>query len=420
MGLFSAIRDKLQVGAPPPPQPSLSEDLVRQALRAVIDPDLHQDIVTLGFVTSVRITEAVVAVEVNLTTPACPVKEKLKAECEAAIKSLPGVKAVEVTMTATTRSQRPGASAAARGATAPQEHQATATVYPGLAGVKHIIAVASGKGGVGKSTTAVNLAYALAATGSKVGLLDADVYGPSIPRMVTITKGAEESAPGMVTPPDAHGVKVLSTGMFASAKEATILRGPMVGSVVKQLLTQVAWGDLDYLVIDYPPGTGDIQLTISQTVALSGAVIVTTPQEVALLDVRKAVSMFKTLKVPILGVLETMSFFVCDGCDKRHFIFRQGGGEKLARELGVAFIGGIPLDPRIAQGADEGRALVREWPDSEAATAYRTAAGSLARQLSILALKADGALDQFTLTWRDGMSPTASGPRLNTAPQSEA
>jgi len=281
-------------------------------------------------------------------------------------------------------------------------------------GVKSIVAVASGKGGVGKSTTAVNIAFALARAGQKVGLLDADVYGPSIPRMVKVTKPAGQSqGPGgtMMTPPEADGVKVLSAGMFLEQGDAATLRGPRAGGVVKQFLTQIDWGELDVLLIDYPPGTGDIQLTISQTAPLSGALVVTTPQEVALLDVRRAVAMFKTLKVPVLGVIETMSSFICDGCDKVHHIFREGGGERLARELGVSFLGGIPLDPRVVVGGDEGRPQVVEFPDSPVAKAYASAAQASSAQLerlrnvqTTIGIKDIQNADERTLaiTWTDG------------------
>ena len=282
MGLLTSIKDKLSGSTT-----GLSEALVRQALSVVQDPDLHNDIVTLGFVRNIVIKGDSVSVEVNLTTPACPVKEQLKTQCEEALRKLPGVNTVQVTMTATTR-----------GAKLPE----AAAVTPMLANVRNIIAVASGKGGVGKSTTAVNLAYALQRLGGRVGLLDADVYGPSIPRMVKISSNAEQQG-NIITPPDADGIKVISMGMFTSGDQAAILRGPMAGQIIKQFLTQVQWGELDYLVIDYPPGTGDIQLTISQTAPVTGAVIVTTPQEVSLIDVRKAIGMFKTLKVPVLGVI---------------------------------------------------------------------------------------------------------------------
>ncbi|MEN9836275.1 MAG: Protein mrp [Pseudomonadota bacterium] len=383
MGLFSSVKDKLGGGGT---RSGITEAQVKEALAKVQDPDLHQDIVALGFVRNIVINGDKVAVEVNLTTPACPVKEQLKAQCETELKEIPGVAQVEVTMTATTR--------------APQR-DSNAAVVPALAQVKNIIAVASGKGGVGKSTSAVNLAYALARTGSKVGLLDADVYGPSIPRMVRITQLAEEGGPNVIIPPLADGIKVISVGMFTQASDATILRGPMAGSVIKQFLTQVQWGELDYLVIDYPPGTGDIQLTISQTAPVTGAVIVTTPQEVSLIDVRKAMSMFKTLKVPVLGVIETMSYFVCDGCDKKHQIFRSGGGERLARESGVSLLGAIPIDPRVAVGGDEGRPHVAAFPDAPASQAYIAAAGAAAQQLSILNAQASGILNQFAVEWKN-------------------
>lgn len=383
MGLFTQVRDKL-TGTPRSP---LTEADVRKALGNVQDPDLHKDIVSLGFVRNIEIKGDTVSLEVNLTTPACPVKEQLKLQCETELQKLPGVRTAQVTMTATTTRSN-----AQQGAAQP-------TVTPSLAGVKNIIAVASGKGGVAKSTTAVNLAYALAKSGSKVGLLDADVYGPSIPRMVKITKPAHQEG-ATVVPPEAEGIKVISVAMFSEGAKATILRGPMAGGVVKQFLTQVEWGELDYLIIDYPPGTGDIQLTISQTASLSGALIVTTPQEISLIDVRKAVDMFKTLKVPVLGVVETMSYFVCDGCDKKHYIFRQGGGEKLARDYGVALLGAVPIDPAIAVGGDEGRPHVLSTPDSVAAKAYSAIAGALARQVSILNAQNDGALTSFSLTWK--------------------
>ncbi len=387
MGLLSGLKEKLS-GNQPPKGPTEAD--VRQALTVVRDPDLHQDIVALGFVRNVVIERGIVSLEVNLTTPACPVKEELKTQCETVLRALPGITDVKVTMTATTR--------------APAASQALSS-NPALAGVKNIIAVASGKGGVGKSTTAVNLAYALARAGSKVGLLDADVYGPSIPKMVRLTRLAEGGVDNRILPPEADGVKVISAAMFASTGGntggAAILRGPMAGNVVKQFLTMVEWGELDYLVIDYPPGTGDIQLTISQTAPVTGAVIVTTPQEVALLDVRKAVQMFKTLKVPVLGVVETMSYFVCDGCDKKHYLFREKGGEKLARELGVAFLGAVPIDPAVTIGGDEGTPHVVSHPDSIAAKAYVQAAGAAAAQLSILNAQQSGALREFTLVWKN-------------------
>jgi len=364
---------------------TLDENAVLEALRAVQDPDLHRDIVSLGFVRNVKIKSGEVSFEVNLTTPACPVKEKLKTQCEEVVMALPGVTGVKVTMTASTRGSLP--------------INTGSPVSAALGQVKNIIAVASGKGGVGKSTTAVNLAWALAKSGSKVGLLDADIYGPSIPLMTHLREGATASE-NLVAPPVVDGVKIMSVGMFNQGGKATIMRGPMAAAVIKQFLTQVAWGELDYLVIDYPPGTGDIQLTISQTAPVTGAVIVTTPQEVALIDVRKAISMFETLKVPVLGVVETMSYFVCDNCDKKHFIFREGGGSRVASEHGVAWLGGIPMDPGLVKASDEGTPFVAGHPDTPAGKAFFDVAGAVAAQVSILHAENKNVLQHFSLEWK--------------------
>ena len=265
--------------------------------------------------------------------------------------------------------------------------------------VKNIIAVASGKGGVGKSTSSVNLAYALKASGSRVGLLDADIYGPSLSLMTKI--GRPDGTSGqMIIPPEVDGIKVISVAMFAMDKQAQILRGPMVSQIIRQFLTQIEWGDLDYLLIDYPPGTGDIQLTLSQLAPITGAVIITTPQEVALLDVRRAAHMFHTMKVPVLGVIETMSYFLCDGCDKKHYIFRKGGGKKVANELGVPLIAEVPIDPSVSAGSDSGDPVVKRIPESSVGKAYIEAAGGVASQQSIVNLENAGALQQFSLVWQ--------------------
>ena len=380
MGILGTIQEKILGRTPTGP----SEEQVLTALRAVKDPDLHKDIVTLGFVRNVSIKDGAVSLEVNLTTPACPVKDKMKAEVESILRELPGVKEVGVTMTATTRGM---------------PVNTTHPVSQALGRVRNIIAVASGKGGVGKSTTSVNLAYALAANGAKVGLLDADVYGPSIPLM-TRPSAPSGSATNMVNPPDAGGVKVISIGLFNPGSKATILRGPMAASVIKQFLSQVDWGELDYLVIDYPPGTGDIQLTISQTAPITGAVIVTTPQEVALIDVRKAISMFETLKVPVLGVVETMSWFTCDGCTKKHHIFREGGGARVAAEHGVAFLGGIPIEPALVSASDKGEPLTKTQPHHPASLAFKEVAGAVASQVSILHEQNKDVLTTFSIEWK--------------------
>ncbi len=270
----------------------------------------------------------------------------------------------------------------------------------GLGHVKNIIAVASGKGGVGKSTTAVNLALSLKEKGLKVGLMDADIYGPSLPHMTGV--GVPTAVEGkLVVPPEAFGVKVISISMFASAKDnANILRGPMAGSVVKQFLTNVAWGELDYLIIDYPPGTGDIQLTISQSVSVTGAVIVTTPQDIALIDVKKAVSMFSTLKVPVIGVIETMSWFICDGCEKRHELFGSGGGKKIAQSFAVPLLSQIPFEAAVMEGGEDAKPVAVEYPDSPSAKAYMTAAEQTIKEVNMIAAGQGQALGSFSLTWQ--------------------
>jgi ATP-binding protein involved in chromosome partitioning len=385
MSLFGSVIDKMKGGSKTPPVAGLTEETIKAALAHIIDPDLGKDIVSLGFVRNVKIDGTAVSLDINLTTPACPVKEAFKKQAEEALLKVPGLTSASVNMTATTRSAK-----------------AELDGRPeSLKGVKNIIAVASGKGGVGKSTTAVNLAFALRRSGAKVGLLDADVYGPSIPKMVKIDTKAMMAEGNAIVPPESDGIKLLSCGMFNDEDKATILRGPMAAGLIKQFLTQVNWGELDYLIVDYPPGTGDIQLTLAQMAPIAGAVIVTTPQEVALLDVRKAINMFKTMKVPVLGVIETMSYFICDGCDKKHFLFSQGGGDRLMKEYGVPLLAQVPIDPRIAAGADQGKPLVVELPESVGARSYSEAAGAVAQQIAILSANDDGGLSSFSLTWKN-------------------
>ena len=399
MNLVTSFRKKI-FGEEPP---EITEDLVREALSKVQDPDLHRDLVSLGFVKKIEISGSKVHATINLTTPACPVKEQLQKECESVIKAIPGVSSVQVLMTAQqTRSSNP---------------TPTDSTIPGLSKVRHIIAVASGKGGVAKSTTSVSLAYALHQLGAKVGILDADVYGPSLPQMLKSLpfETTQETKDQRIIPPIAAGVKVVSIGMFAQESRASILRGPMAGGVVKQFLTQVEWGDLDYLIIDCPPGTGDIQLTISQTVRLTGAVIVTTPQEISLIDVRKCLDMFKTLKVPILGVIETLSYFTCDQCDKKHFIFRSGGAQKLCREYGISHLGDIPIDPSMVTHCDSGLPQILDLASAPSAAAYREATQKLVRGISIIEEARAGSvakLSDFEFNWNTmPVGPEASTPR---------
>lgn len=267
-----------------------------------------------------------------------------------------------------------------------------------LENVKHIIAVGSGKGGVGKSTVSLNLAMALQKFGKRVGLIDADVYGPSQQHMTRAAR-PQMLEGDLIDPPVVEGLKVISVAMFAAAGQAQMLRGPMAAQVLRQFLTQVAWGELDYLLIDLPPGTGDIQLTLAQSVPISGAVLVTTPQELSLIDVRKAVSMFQTLNVPLLGVIENMSYFVCDQCTKKHYLFGQGGGQRLAAEFGTNLLAEIPMDPKVAEASDLGRPALVHLPSSPVTETYQKIADRLLAQ-QLLQKDSDGALGYFLLEWK--------------------
>lgn len=283
----------------------------------------------------------------------------------------------------------PSPKAQASGPSAPQKSGA-------LEAVKHLIAIGSGKGGVGKSTVALNVALSLQKMGKKVGLVDADIYGPSQQHMTNAPRPTMLEG-DLIDPPLYEGVKLVSVAMFAAAGQAQLMRGPMAAQVLRQFLTQVAWGELDYLLIDLPPGTGDIQLTLAQMVPLSGAVLVTTPQDISLIDVRKALFMFQTLNVPIFGVIENMSYFLCDQCDKKHYLFGQGGGQKLALESGAPLLAEIPLDPQVATSSDAGRPIVVSHPTSIVAQTYLQIAD---RVLAQQAVPNDGALGYFVLEWK--------------------
>src|SRR5919197_5658567 len=351
------------------------EQEVLDALRVVQDPDLHRDIVSLGFVQNLKVEDGTVAFEINLTTPACPVKDQLKNQARMAVARLPWVTDVNVAMTART--------VAARG-------QGGSTT-PLIPKVKNVIAVASGKGGVGKSTTSVNLAVALSQTGARVGLLDADVYGPNLPLMMGLKDRPELSGnQGAIDPIVRYGIKLVSIGFFLDENKPVIWRGPMVHGAIQQFLRDIDWGELDYLVVDLPPGTGDAPLSLSQLIPLSGVVIVTTPQDVALQDVAKGIGMFRQLEVPIVGVIENMSYFICPGCDTRHELFGRGGGERIAKSFGIPFLGQVPLQPNVRTGGDQGQPGVVADPDSPAAEGFRTVAGAVARQVSVLAFQARG------------------------------
>jgi ATP-binding protein involved in chromosome partitioning len=343
---------------------SVTQDQVLSALRSVRDPDLHKDIVTLGFVKDVRISDGEVDFTIELTTPACPVRDEMKTEAEQKVKALPGVTAARAKMTADVR---------ARGGFGRQA----------VPGIRNIVAVGAGKGGVGKSTTSVNLAVALARRGARVGLMDADVYGPNIPQMLGLGDQPELSEDKKMVPPEAHGIKVISMGMLVPPDQPVIWRGPMLHGAVQQFMREVAWGEVDYLVVDLPPGTGDVSLSMAQSVPVAGAVLVTTPQGVSVADVRKAVGMFRQLNIPILGVIENMSYFACPHCGEVTEIFGSGGGEAMARDMGIPFLGKVPIDTRVRQGGDEGAPIVSAVPEAPAAKAFDEVARKVAAQVSI-------------------------------------
>jgi ATP-binding protein involved in chromosome partitioning len=354
---------------------STREQEVLDALRVVQDPDLHRDIVSLSFVQNLQISPSgAVTFDVNLTTPACPVKDQLKAQARQVVANLPWVTDVQVTMTAST--------AAARG-----QGQST----PLIPQVKNVVAVASGKGGVGKSTTSVNVAVALAQTGATVGLMDADIYGPNVPLMMGLKDKPDiHGEEGRIQPVVRYGIKLVSIGFFLDERKPVIWRGPMVHGAINQFLRDFDWGDLDYLVVDLPPGTGDAPLSLSQLIPLSGVVIVTTPQDVALQDVAKGMAMFKQLEVPVIGVIENMSYFICPNCSERHELFGRGGGERIAQVFDVPFLGQVPLQLNVRTGGDEGQPVVMADPHSPAALAFSAVAGAVARQVSVLAFQARG------------------------------
>lgn len=345
---------------------SLTEQNVLDALRVVKDPDLHKDIVALDFVKDLSIQGKNVSFTIELTTPACPVREELKASSVKAVRdAIEGVADVRVEMTSKVVSHDRG----------PQQ----ASI---LTGVKNTIAVASGKGGVGKSTVSVNLAVALARDGAKVGLVDLDMYGPSIPLMMGIT-GRPTMSNNRLLPMEKWGVKVMSIGFLVDPMQAVVWRGPMVSGAVKQFMSDVEWGELDYLVMDLPPGTGDIQLTLVQTIPLTGAVVVTTPQDISLADALKAWKMFDKVNVPVLGVVENMSYFICTHCGEREEIFDNGGGRRTAEKLGVPFLGEIPIFTNIRVSGDRGIPIAADGKAPVQAEIIQKIARNTAAQVSI-------------------------------------
>ena len=344
----------------------VTPEAVLAALRQVEDPDLKQDLVSLGMIRDLEIEGGKVRFTIVLTTPACPLKSKMEADARNAVAALPGVEAVEVKMDAEV----------------PNDGRVRGLLK---VPVRNAIAVGSGKGGVGKSTVAVNVAVALAQAGARVGLLDADIYGPNVPTMMGI-KHLPPAREGRLLPAEAYGVKVMSIGFLVKPGQALIWRGPMLHSAIRQFLSDVEWGELDYMIVDLPPGTGDAPLSLAQSLSLSGGVIVTLPQKVSLDDASRGLQMFQQLQVPVLGIVENMSYLeLPDG--SRMDIFGAGGGEALAKQTGVPFLGAIPMDPAVREGGDSGTPIVVSNPESPVAQAFIRLAEQLAAQLSIHAMK---------------------------------
>jgi ATP-binding protein involved in chromosome partitioning len=348
------------------PMTSISEAAVLDALRTVQEPELGGDLVTRNMVRDLAIDGDKVAFTVELTTPACPLKDQIEAEVRRALTPL-GVTDVGITWGATVRRAAP---------------RSAEQLLPG---VKNVIAVASGKGGVGKSTVSVNLAVALARAGATVGLLDADITGPNIPMMLGVEGQPTASENNRILPLERHGVKVISIQFFVPEGQPIVWRGPLIGGAISQFLRDVEWGELDYLVVDLPPGTSDAQLTLAQAVPISGTVLVTTPQDVALSDVAKALSMLQRLNVPVIGIVENMSAFVCPHCGEATEIFGRGGGERFAQEHGLELLGKIPLDVTVRQGGDAGVPAVAQREPGPAAVALEAVAGLVAARMSVRA-----------------------------------
>ena len=344
------------------PTSSPTIESLRNALRGVNDPELHQDLVSLGMVEHLALEGATVLVKINLTTPACPMKAVIERDVRAALEVILGVEAVNVSFGATVRSQS----------------------KPALEGIQHIIVVGSGKGGVGKSSVAVNLATALAQTGAKVGLMDGDIYGPSVSHMLGESSARlKANEQRKMVPLERHGIKFVSMANLVAPGQALVWRGPMLHSAVQQFLKDVAWGELDYLIIDLPPGTGDVQLSLSTTVNVTGAVIVTTPQDVALIDATRAIDMFRKNNVPILGMIENMSYFIAPDTGNRYDIFGHGGAKDTALRLNLFFLGEIPLDIPTREASDAGTPVVLSTPQSPAAVALSSLARTLAGRISV-------------------------------------
>ncbi|MBT6120392.1 P-loop NTPase [bacterium] len=350
-----------------------NNEQVLEKLSVIIDPDLDKDIVTLGFIKKLKIEKGNVSFSIELTTPACPVKDMFKKEAERVVKELDWVETVEIEMTAQPIKQKP-------------------SQMKGLERVRHIIAVGSGKGGVGKSMVATNLAFSLSKTGAKVGLFDADVYGPSLPTMVGFENISLKMEGAFIEPLDYEGVKLMSFGYATESSGESgpaIMRGPMVSQVIQQLLGSTDWGELDYLILDMPPGTGDIQLTIGQQVPVTAAVIVTTPQRISFVDVVKGIQMFDELKIPTIAVVENMAYFKCNDCSKKHQVFGKGALNSLSEEFGFTQSFQLPMQYEVSYYSDNGQPLVLAEPDNEVTQLFAELSEAVVREVSKLAYVSD-------------------------------
>jgi ATP-binding protein involved in chromosome partitioning len=366
------------------PVENLTEQSILEALRNVQDPELHRDIVSLGMVKNLSVDHGQVKFTVELTTPACPLRETIERDCKQALGQVPGISGLEISFGAQVRGSKAGAGQTDL-----------------LPTVKNVVLVAAGKGGVGKSTVAANLAVALQLHGAATGLLDADIYGPSVPILMGIKgepRKIEVNGGYKIEPSMAHGVPVMSIGFFLDPDQAVIWRGPMLGKALHQLMADVHWGDLDYLVVDMPPGTGDVQITFSQQLKVSGALLVATPQDVALADVIRAKSMFDKVMIPIVGIVENMSYFICDGCGKKHEIFSRGGAQRAAERFQIPYLGEIPITPALREGGDRGVPILIQDPKSEVSKSFFEIAARLAGQLSIASERAKGARSPTIIT----------------------
>jgi ATP-binding protein involved in chromosome partitioning len=357
----------------------LTRESVMAALATVNDPELHRDLVSLGMVKNVDLPEpGLVIVQVQLTTPACPLKGQINRDIEEALGRLPGFQAVRVDFSANV--------SAGRGAQGPQAELAP--------GVRNIIGIASGKGGVGKSTVALNLSISLAKTGARVGLLDADIYGPNIPTMMGLPVGQPPRVvDDKMVPIEKFGIKMISMGLLVPEDQPVIWRGPMLNSALRQFFGDVHWGELDYLIVDLPPGTGDVQISLVQLVQVTGCVIVSTPQTVSLQDAKKGLAMFHQTNTPVLGLIENMSYFICPNCEERHNIFDTGGVERAARALELPFLGAIPIGLDVRSGGDDGEPITIASPDSETSHKFLEIAQNLAGQVSVMNLNSPQGLE---------------------------